>query len=249
LATGACSYSSQKWQALAKSAFHENAKQSGSWKPSAGIPQEWSTKLNHTEFSLALKLKPGVFKHVGVFPEQEANWNFLVERLLPGDRFLNLFAYTGVSSIVAAKVGADVFHVDASRSVINWAAQNAMQNGLDKIHWVCEDALKFASRELRRGNKYRGIIMDPPIYGKGAAGEHWKLENKLLEMTTLAKELLLPGGFVIVNTYSPQLPLDEMREICIKSRLVCNDMGWLGVTASDGRRLELSKYVLATAKN
>lgn len=248
LATEPRSLSQQKWQALTNAGFYEQEKQTGTWKPRQGIPDAWNCELTDGHFNLSILLKPGRFKHIGIFPEQEENWSFLSAKLKTGDRFLNLFAYTGVSSLVAARVGADVYHVDASKSVVNWAAKNAAKNGIEKIHWVCDDALKFAQREQRRGHRYTGIIMDPPVYGKGKSGEHWRLEDKLMELVQLAKALLLPSGFLIINTYSPSLPLESMREICLKSRLVCNDSGWLGVKCRDGRKLLLSKYVLATAK-
>lgn len=231
-----------------KARFSESPGLSGSWTATPRIPDSWVCALDMPSGKLDFILKPGRFKHVGLFPEQEKHWRFLARELKKGDRFLNLFAYTGASSLVASQVGADVFHVDSSRSVINWAAKNAETNGISNIHWVCDDALKFAERECKRGNKYAGIIMDPPVFGKGAKGENRRLADVLRDLINMGQQLLLPSGFLIVNTYSPIVTLDEMSEICIKNGLQGNEKGWLSVHTSDKRALALSKYVIARKK-
>ncbi|MBN4072642.1 class I SAM-dependent methyltransferase, partial [Crocinitomix catalasitica] len=131
-----------------------------------------------------------------------------------GDKFLNLFGYTAVASIVARSLGADVFHCDSVKQIIGWGKQNMESSGLADIHWVLEDVLKFAQREQKRGHKYKGIIMDPPAYGIGAKGERWKIENKIEELISLAKELTISNGFVILNTYSPKLRAEKILEMC-----------------------------------
>jgi 23S rRNA (cytosine1962-C5)-methyltransferase len=127
---------------------------------------------------------------------------------------LNLFGYTGAASLIAKAKGADVFHVDSVKQVINWGKENMETSGLSDIHWVLEDALKFAQREVKRGHKYDGIIMDPPAFGIGAKKERWKIENKFPELLETALQLKNPKGFIISNTYSPRLEEDAIMKIC-----------------------------------
>jgi 23S rRNA (cytosine1962-C5)-methyltransferase len=144
---------------------------------------------------------------VGIFPEQGQNWNFIYDTITGWQatkpRVLNLFAYTGAASVVAKAAGADVTHVDASRPGLNWANQNMQTNNLEGIRWVYEDALKFVKREVKRGNKYQGIIMDPPPYGRGPEGEKWTLQEKLNELIEQASQLLEPTqAFFILSMYA-----------------------------------------------
>jgi 23S rRNA (cytosine1962-C5)-methyltransferase len=143
---------------------------------------------------------------VGIFPEQGTNWNFIFDTVSswkPSSKVLNLFAYTGAASVVARIAGAEVIHVDASRPGLNWANQNMQFNNQKDIRWVYEDALKFVKREVKRGNKYNGIIMDPPPYGRGPEGEKWTLEEKLDELIGMSASLLLPEKcFFILNMYA-----------------------------------------------
>jgi 23S rRNA (cytosine1962-C5)-methyltransferase len=150
------------------------------------------------------------FGHVGVFPEQGENWNFIYHTIrqwgLTKPRVLNLFAYTGAASVVARMAGADVTHCDASRPGINWANQNMQLNNQADIRWVYEDALKFVRREVKRGNRYHGIIMDPPPYGRGPEGEKWTLQEKLDELVAGAAALLEPSpSFFILSMYAAGL--------------------------------------------
>ena len=155
---------------------------------------------------LSFHLEMTRFKHVGIFPEQAVNWEFIAEHLQPGDAFLNLFAYTGGASLAARAVGADVTHVDAIRQVVDWTRVNMELSGLDGIRWVVEDALKFAQREQRRGNKYKGIVLDPPTWGLGPKGQKWRIEDQLLSLCETVADLIEPGGFIIMNTYSGIAP-------------------------------------------
>ena len=150
------------------------------------------------------------FKHVGVFPEQAPNWDYIYrqtrmlgQKLGRAPRVLNLFAYTGAASLAARAAGADVTHLDSVRQVVTWARGNMERSGLDGIRWVVEDAMKFARREARRGNRYDGIILDPPAYGHGPDGEKWKLDECLFEMLRTVGEILSPqDAFLVLNLYS-----------------------------------------------
>jgi len=193
-----------EWYKLAHWEFISKGGQSGSWKKLKEFsPKQWEIKYKDLSFHLQLTK----FKHVGLFPEQRINWDFIAENLAFEKRFLNLFAYTGAASVVARKEKATTFHVDSVKQLITWAKDNMELSELDGIKWVHEDALKFAQRELKRGNKYKGIIMDPPAYGIGAKKERWKLEDKLDELMESASKLLEKDGFLILNTYSPKIDL------------------------------------------
>ena len=173
---------------------------------------EWQIQFNNLTFNL----ETTKFKHVGIFPEQQINWSFIESNLKPKQRFLNLFAYTGAASLVARSKGAEVIHVDSVKQLISWAKKNMSDSGLDGIKWVHEDALKFAQRELKRGNKYHGIVMDPPAWGIGAKGEKWKIEDKLPDLIETAHALLEKNGFLILNTYSPRVSTDNIKKIATK---------------------------------
>ena len=161
---------------------------------------------------MVFELEMTQFKHIGLFPEQADNWEFIAEKLKEGDKFLNLFAYTGGASLAARFVGADVIHCDAIRQVVNWTRKNMEASGLSGIRWVVEDALKFARREAKRGKMYHGIVLDPPTWGLGPKGEKWKLEDQLLDLIEVVARLVAPGGFVVMNTYSgiPPSSLETM---------------------------------------
>jgi 23S rRNA (cytosine1962-C5)-methyltransferase len=203
--------SKNEWQKKAHFEFIEETKSKGEWKVLKGEGNpEWTIAYN----DLKLHLHLTKFKHVGVFPEQQANWEFIENHVQEGDRILNLFGYTGAASVVARAKGADVFHVDSVKQVISWGRENMESSGLSDIHWVLEDALKFAQREVKRGHKYDGIIMDPPAFGIGAKKERWKIENKFPELLETALQLKNDNGFIIANTYSPRLEAPEIVRIC-----------------------------------
>ncbi|WP_413694121.1 class I SAM-dependent methyltransferase [Psychromonas sp. KJ10-2] len=140
--------------------FIESSSSAGEWKALQGnLEHDWQIKFNNITINLHLTK----FKHVGLFPEQRVNWDFIAENLTTGDRFLNLFAYTGVASLVARDQGAEVLHCDSVKQIIKWGKENMESSGLTDVHWVLEDALKFAQREIKRGKKYQGLVMDPPL--------------------------------------------------------------------------------------
>jgi len=202
-------WSYEQWQDIAHWEFEEQSTTQGRWlniKPNA--PEQWLISYGNLNFGLKLTK----FKHVGLFPEQQANWRFIQERVSAGQKILNLFAYTGAASLVARAAGAEVLHVDSVRQMLTWANENRERSHLSDIKWVLEDALKFAQRELKRGNKYDGVIMDPPAWGLGVKGEKWKLENHLSGLIEIAHGLMNPGAFLILNTYSPKVePADLAR--------------------------------------
>jgi 23S rRNA (cytosine1962-C5)-methyltransferase len=183
----------------------------GGWKKLKSIPDSWQINYDSETFRIKLRLALTGFGHVGIFPEQGENWNFIHKTVggwsEKGTRVLNLFAYTGAASVVAALGGAEVTHCDASRPGLNWANENMQLNNLTGIRWVYEDALKFVRREAKRGNKYNGIIMDPPPYGRGPDGEKWTLLEKLDELVGYSRELLSPAdNFFILSMYAAGLP-------------------------------------------
>ncbi|MCI0750742.1 MAG: class I SAM-dependent methyltransferase [Flammeovirgaceae bacterium] len=179
----------------------------GGWSRSKGMPESWQINYQYNGLNLTLRLALTGFGHVGIFPEQGNNWNFIFDTIkswpLDKPRILNLFAYTGAASVVAKIAGANVTHVDASRPGINWANQNMQLNHQQDIRWVYEDALKFVKREVKRGNRYNGIIMDPPPYGRGPDGEKWTLQEKLGELIELTSQLLIKKDcFFILSMYA-----------------------------------------------
>ncbi len=179
----------------------------GGWSKSPQMPESWEIQYQHHELNLTLRLALTGFGHVGIFPEQGSNWNFIYDTIrlwkIQKPRVLNLFAYTGVASTVARKAGAEVVHCDASRPGLNWANQNMQLNNLTDIRWVYEDAFKFVKREVKRGNHYNGIIMDPPPYGRGPEGEKWTLQEQLDELIEMCSQLLEKKNcFFILSMYA-----------------------------------------------
>ena len=181
---------------------------SGSWSQLKKMPEQWVISYAKEELSFRLRLGLTAFKHVGVFPEQAPNWDFIYREtkalnVTNCPKVLNLFAYTGAASIAAKAAGADVTHLDSVKQVVSWARSNMEISGLDNIRWVIEDALKFVKRESKRGNLYQGIIMDPPAYGHGPDGERWKLDELLFEMMSEVAKILAPmDSFLVLNLYS-----------------------------------------------
>ncbi len=198
----------EKWYEKANWEFIPKGS-SGKWKClKAKSPDNWEITYDRMRFKLALTK----FKHIGLFPEQKTNWDFINKHLDENSKFLNLFAYTGAASLVARNKGAETFHVDSVKQLITWAKENMELSRLLNIKWVNDDALKFAKREEKRENSYTGIIMDPPAWGIGTKGEKWKLEE-IDELLSTAASLIQPGGFLIMNTYSPQLTIEELNSL------------------------------------
>jgi 23S rRNA (cytosine1962-C5)-methyltransferase len=200
-------FEKREWDALMHARFAQKSSHSGNWNKAQKMPDNWHLEYSHKQHKLRFKLALTAFKHVGVFPEQAENWDFIINSIQSFNtkqpKVLNLFAYTGGASLAAKAAGADVVHVDSVKQVVGWARENMELSGLSDIRWTVEDALKFVQREVKRGKKYNGIILDPPAYGIGAGGERWKLEDSINELLKEVAQLLDPKEyFLVLNTYS-----------------------------------------------
>lgn len=186
--------------------YYRSKKGGGQWD-FFNLPEQWSIDYKELTFNL----KPFSFKHTGLFPEQAANWDWCSGKIKNASRpikVLNLFAYTGGATLAAAKAGAQVTHIDASKGMVNWAKENAVSSGLKDapIRWLVDDCTKFVKREIRRGNKYDAIIMDPPSYGRGPGGEIWKIEDSIYDFVKLCTEVLSDDPlFYLINSYTTGL--------------------------------------------
>ena len=255
------SLSEAEWRKLAHTTFTPGAgfgkagkEDSGTWNRLKKMDDQWYIQYkNEAGLSLDLRLGLTSFKHVGVFPEQAPNWDFIYRqtRALAAKgrtpKVLNLFAYTGGASLAAKAAGADVTHLDSVRQVVTWARENMERSGLDGIRWVVEDALKFARREAKRGNKYDGIILDPPAYGHGPDGEKWKLDELLFGLLQNVADILSPrDSFMVLNLYSngysAALGETVVRE-AFKGQFREMTSGELAFNDSFGKVLPLSIYV------
>jgi 23S rRNA (cytosine1962-C5)-methyltransferase len=201
--------SEKEWLHMAHVKFVPKSSSSGTWeKLKKNMPDRWHISYDLPGGqSITLRMALTAFKHVGVFPEQAVNWDFIQTSLQKmktrQPRFLNLFAYTGGATLAARAAGADVTHVDSVKQVVTWANENMTLSELDNIRWLVDDALKFVKREQRRGSRYQGIILDPPAYGHGPSGEKWKLEEQISEMVSAVTELLDEREhMLILNAYS-----------------------------------------------
>ena len=179
----------------------------GHWEVKKKLPDSWQISYNNLNFNI----KPMGFKHTGLFPEQATNWDWFSKKIKEAGRpikVLNLFAYTGGATLAAAAAGASVTHVDASKGMVGWAKENAVSSGLAEapIRWIVDDCVKFVEREIRRGNHYDAIIMDPPSYGRGPKGEIWKIEEAVYPLIKLCAQLLTDKPlFFLVNSYTTGL--------------------------------------------
>ena len=186
--------------------YHRSQKGGGEWE-FFDLPEQWTIDYK----GLTFNLKPFSFKHTGLFPEQATNWDWFGDKIRNAERpvkVLNLFAYTGGATLAAAKAGAQVTHVDASKGMVGWAKENARSSGLENapIRWLVDDCVKFVEREIRRGNKYDAIIMDPPSYGRGPKGEIWKIEESIHPFVQLCTQILSDDPlFFLINSYTTGL--------------------------------------------
>lgn len=206
------SLSDAEWKNLAHAHFAKDKSnpEKGNWQLLKKMPQNWCISYNNDHgLSLKLNLSLTSFKHIGIFPEQAVNWDYITETIKsygPSEKpfkVLNLFAYTGAASIAAKAMGVDVTHLDAVKQVVTWSKQNMEASGQKDIRWVVDDAMKFIKREVRRGNRYQGIILDPPAYGRGPKGEKWVLEENINELLKHCAAILDPKHhFLVLNMYS-----------------------------------------------
>lgn len=243
------------WQNLAHAVFERRVaahaqSEEGNWVLSKNMPQQWHIGYQYKAMKLRFRLGLTSFKHLGIFPEQADNWNYLFDALsvLPVDepRVLNLFAYTGAASLAAKAAGADVIHVDSVKPVVTWARQNMESSGLDNIRWVIEDALKFVRKEAKRGRTYHAIILDPPAYGRGPEGEKWLLEKHLNELLGLCGEILdATQGILVLNMYSMGLSALVAENLVRLHFKVANtpEVGELFIPDRRNMRLPLGSFV------
>lgn len=239
----------EEWDRLADARFRKDRRSDdrGEWILRSGMPEQWCVGYENGGLQLRMRLGLTSFKHVGIFPEQSENWNFIYRQVrdrFPRAKVLNLFAYTGGASLAARAAGAEVTHVDSVKPVVSWARENMEASGLDGIRWIVDDALKFVRRELRRGHLYQGIILDPPAYGRGPDGEKWVLEEHLNEMLRTCAQLLDRNGFLVLNLYSMGLSALLARSAVRQLVGSCNDeqFGELYFTDSYGKSLPLGVY-------
>ncbi|MEE0839919.1 MAG: class I SAM-dependent methyltransferase [Acutalibacteraceae bacterium] len=210
----------------AHAVYHRSSSGGGYWEPLKKVPDVWSVNYN----DLIFRLKPMGFKHTGLFPEQSVNWKFMQKKIRSADRnisVLNLFAYTGGATVACLKAGATVTHVDASKGMVSWAKENAVASGLSDrpVRWLVDDCLKFVKREIRRGNKYDGIVMDPPSYGRGPNGEVWKLEQQIGELLTEVGKILSDKPlFFVLNSYTGGLS-PTILNYMVKTLIAPNNRG------------------------
>lgn len=198
-----------EWSRLAQAVFkkEKGSSEKGQWLLKKEMPEQWFIQYDYQDLKLRFRLGLSSFKHVGIFPEQAPNWQFIYDhgRQLKSEqpKILNMFAYTGAASLAAKATGANVTHLDSVKVVNYWARENMEASSLDNIRWLVEDAMKYARREVKRGSKYQGLILDPPAYGRGPNGEKWQLEDELNELIKLCGALLDPNDHLfLINLYS-----------------------------------------------
>ena len=237
-ANGAAQLNREKWENLAHAEFiprsgsQQGKTRGGQWKHFKPVPDSWEVEFDVSGKALRFQVTPSPFGHVALFPEQHDNWQFIAQQLqkqsLPSPKILNLFAYTGAASIVARAFGAEVYHVDSSRPVLNQARRNMELNTLSDIRWVHEDAFKFAKREAKRRHQYSGIILDPPPAGRGRSGERWSLKDQFDDLLQNCAQILSPtDSFISLSLYATNLGLAEAEQHVAlrfsKNNLVSND--------------------------
>lgn len=243
----------RQWEDMAHAVFRRDARseERGEWKCREGMPPRWTVGYAYGDMKLKMRLALTSFKHVGVFPEQAENWNFIYDcareigRSGVPARVLNLFAYTGGASLAARSAGAEVTHVDSVKQVVSWARENMELSSMDGIRWIVDDALKFVQREVKRGRVYDGIILDPPAYGRGPDGEKWILEQNIGEMLDCCASLLAPSGsFLVLNLYSMGLSALLAKSAVNQAfgQPACEQFGELYFTDRGAKNLPLGVY-------
>jgi 23S rRNA (cytosine1962-C5)-methyltransferase len=255
-AVWARSLSEEEWRRMAHSTFIAGAgfgksgkEDSGTWNNKKSMAERWQVEFQYQTMRLKLRLALTSFKHVGVFPEQAPNWRFIYDSVksltTKSPKVLNLFSYTGGASLAARAAGAEVTHLDSVKQVVTWARENMESSGLDNIRWIIDDALKFVQREVKRGNVYQGILLDPPAYGHGIDGNRWKLDENILEMIQSCKKILAPqDSFLLLNLYSngfSALVADTLTT-SVFGKVKHSECGELVLQDRFGKRLPLSVF-------
>jgi|SRR6185312_13678356 len=242
------SLSNTDWEKKAHVRFVPNSSYAGNWDKLKTMPDNWEVGYNLPNGpTIRFKLSLTSFKHVGIFPEQAVHWDYIYKNMssfkgAEKPRFLNLFAYTGGASLAAKAAGADVVHLDAVRQVVSWAKANMELSNLDNIRWLIEDAMKYVKREIKRGSKYQGIILDPPAYGHGPDKEQWKLEDNLNEMVNNVLQILAPEKhMLILNTYSLGFS-SLIIENLLKKKYKNLQIGELFLPSTSGYKLPLGVF-------
>lgn len=234
-------------KSIAHAHYHRSNKGGGFWEIKKSLPERWTVNYKNLTFNVKLM----GFKHTGVFPEQSVNWDFIIDKIKSSSKkvkVLNLFAYTGCASVAALSAGAEVVHVDSSRGMIEWAKENVKSSNLEdkSIRFLVDDCVKFVKREIRRGNKYDAIIMDPPSYGRGANKEVWDVEKDLFNLVKLCKEILEDEPlFFIINSYTASLSqavLNNILKIVLGEKPGNITSGELGIKAKNGLILPCGVY-------
>ena len=204
----------EKWKNV-NAEYHRSSTGGGNWEYNKKLPDAWQVKYKNLTFNI----KPMGFKHTGLFPEQAVNWDWMIEKIQKANReikVLNLFAYTGGATVACSYAGAQVCHVDSSKGMVTWAKENIQASGLQDrpVRYIVDDVIKFVNREIRRGNKYDAIIMDPPSYGRGANGEVWKFEENLPELVNLCAQVLSDKPlFFLINSYTTGISSTVLQNI------------------------------------
>ena len=203
-----------KWS-MANARYNRSKTGGGSWEYKTKLPGSWQVKYKNLTFNI----KPMGFKHTGLFPEQAVNWDWMIDKIKNAKReikVLNLFAYTGGATVACLSAGASVCHVDSSKGMVAWAKENVNSSGLkeSKVRYIVDDVQKFVQREIRRGNKYDGIIMDPPSYGRGTSGEVWQFENDISDLVKLCTKVLSDNPlFFLINSYTTGISPEVLANI------------------------------------
>ena len=221
----------EKWN-LANAKYNRSSSGGGGWKYIKKVPDNWQIKYNNLTFNI----KPMGFKHTGLFPEQAFNWDWMINKIQNANReikVLNLFAYTGGATVACSYAGASVCHVDSSKGMVSWAKENIASSGLEKrpVRYIVDDVVKFVNREIRRGNKYDAIIMDPPSYGRGTNGEVWKFEENISDLVELCRNVLSDKPlFFLINSYTTGISSTVLENILRlnmpkKGKISCGEIG------------------------
>ena len=204
----------KKWE-MANARYNRSSSGGGGWKYNKKMPENWKIKYKDLTFNI----KPMGFKHTGLFPEQAVNWDWMISKIKNEKRdikVLNLFAYTGGATVACSYAGASVCHVDSSKGMTTWAKENVASSGLAArpVRYIVDDVVKFVNREIRRGNKYDGIIMDPPSYGRGTNGEVWKFEDNISDLVELCSKVLSDNPlFFLINSYTTGISSSVLENI------------------------------------